>query len=114
MTISSGFIKFVIQKSDGVSDQQNEIESSIAPPKPGGSDYIFKYQRFIFASRIRPESRVAFFDFTTNKIMEKTQDKEKYMTPEVAVFEIKPEGLVCTSGMNNPSGYPGSPDPFGF
>ena len=46
--------------------------------------------------------------------MEKTQDKEKYMTPEVAVFEIKPEGLVCTSGMNNPSGYPGSPDPFGF
>ena len=46
--------------------------------------------------------------------MEKKQDKEIYMTPEVVVFEIKPEGIVCASGLKSPSDYPGSPDPFIF
>ena len=42
------------------------------------------------------------------------KEKERYSAPEVAVLEMENEGVICASGLNNPSDYPGGVDPFNF
>ena len=41
-------------------------------------------------------------------------NKERYEAPEVETVEIKAEGMVCASGLSNPTDYPGTMDPFNF
>lgn len=38
--------------------------------------------------------------------MEIKNDKEKYLSPEVAVVEVKQEGVICASGGEYPE-WPG-------
>lgn len=40
--------------------------------------------------------------------------KELYEPPTTDVLEVKNEGIICASGLGNPTDYPGAPDPFGF
>ena len=41
-------------------------------------------------------------------------EKETYEAPQVEILEVKSEGIICASGLNNPANYPGGGDPFGF
>ena len=47
-----------------------------------------------------------------------TKNKELYDAPSMLVFEVKTEGVICTSGLNgqlgDPADYPEMPDPFAF
>jgi hypothetical protein len=38
--------------------------------------------------------------------------KELYEPPTTDVLEVKYEGIICASGLNDPSNYPGGGDPF--
>lgn len=40
--------------------------------------------------------------------------KELYEPPTTDVLEVKNEGIICASGLGDPTDYPGVPDPFGF
>ena len=43
-----------------------------------------------------------------------TEHKDLYDAPSTQVFEVKIEGVICQSGLENPTDYlPGS-DPFSF
>ncbi|MBP5335998.1 MAG: hypothetical protein J6Y63_00610 [Bacteroidales bacterium] len=42
------------------------------------------------------------------------QHKEPYEAPAILVVEVKTEGIICASGLNNPSDYPSGGDPFHF
>ena len=50
--------------------------------------------------------------------MEIKKHKELYDAPSTQVFEVKTEGVICTSGLNgqlgDPADYPEMPDPFAF
>ena len=39
--------------------------------------------------------------------------KEMYLSPEVDIFEVKTEGVICVS-LTDPDDYTPAPDPFGF
>ena len=39
--------------------------------------------------------------------------KEFYLSPEVHIFEVKTEGVICVS-LTDPDDYIPAPDPFGF
>jgi hypothetical protein len=43
-----------------------------------------------------------------------TKQKEFYEPPTTEVLEVKQEGIICASGLNNPTDYPGNGDPFNF
>ena len=39
--------------------------------------------------------------------------KELYLSPEVKIFEVKQEGVICDSGrLNSPNNYDDGGDPF--
>ena len=38
--------------------------------------------------------------------MEIKNEKEKYLSPEVTVVEVKQEGVICASGGKFPQWYP--------
>ena len=41
--------------------------------------------------------------------------KELYLSPEVKIFEVKQEGVICDSGrLNSPDNYNNGGDPFAF
>jgi hypothetical protein len=40
--------------------------------------------------------------------------KDLYEAPSITVVEVKQEGVICASGLNDPSDYPGGLDPFVF
>ena len=40
--------------------------------------------------------------------------KVVYEAPSVRVFEFKIEGVICQSGLTNPTDYPNGGDPFVF
>ena len=40
--------------------------------------------------------------------------KELYLSPEVKTFEVKIEGVICQSGLNDPTDYIPGDDPFQF
>ena len=40
------------------------------------------------------------------------EDKLIYEAPTSSVFEVKVEGVICTSGLDNPNDYPGGGNPF--
>ena len=46
--------------------------------------------------------------------MEIKKNKELYDAPSTRVMELKFEGIICQSGLNDPTDYPGAPDPFVF
>lgn len=46
--------------------------------------------------------------------MIEVKHKELYEAPTADILEVKNEGIICTSGLGNPTDYPGSGDPFGF
>lgn len=43
----------------------------------------------------------------------KPNKKELYLSPEVDIFEVKTEGVICVS-LTDPDDYTSTPDPFGF
>ncbi|MBR0254714.1 MAG: hypothetical protein IJQ69_02210 [Bacteroidales bacterium] len=40
--------------------------------------------------------------------------KTTYAPPASEVLELKTQGIICASGLGDPTDYPGVPDPFGF
>ena len=40
--------------------------------------------------------------------------KKLYLSPEVKTFEVKIEGIICQSGLNDPTDYTPGGDPFAF
>lgn len=46
--------------------------------------------------------------------MEIKKNKELYDAPSMLVFEVKTEGVICTSGLDDPNDYNNGGDPFGF
>ena len=45
--------------------------------------------------------------------MDMKQEKQYYISPEVDIFEVKTEGVICGS-LTDPDDYNNAPDPFGF
>ena len=45
--------------------------------------------------------------------MHMKQEKQYYRSPEVDIFEVKTEGVICGS-LTDPDDYNNAPDPFGF
>ena len=43
-----------------------------------------------------------------------TKHKELYKSPQVAVLELMEEGVICTSGLDDPNDYNNGGDPFAF
>lgn len=41
-----------------------------------------------------------------------TNKKEMYLSPETVVFEVKIEGVICQSGLDDPTDYIPGEDPF--
>lgn len=46
--------------------------------------------------------------------MEIKKNKELYDAPSTRVFEVKIEGVICHSGLNDPTDYIPGDDPFQF
>ncbi len=46
--------------------------------------------------------------------MEIKKNKELYEAPSTRVFEVKIEGVICQSGLNDPTDYIPGDDPFQF
>ena len=42
------------------------------------------------------------------------KNKELYKAPSMQIFEVKTEGVICASGLNDPSDYGSGDDPFNF
>ena len=47
-------------------------------------------------------------------LMKIKKNKELYEAPSTLVYEVKIEGVICQSGLNNPDNYGGGDDPFKF
>ncbi len=43
-----------------------------------------------------------------------TKHNELYEAPAIEVVELKYEGVICASGLDDPTDYLDAPDPFGF
>ena len=46
--------------------------------------------------------------------MEIKKHKELYDAPSMLVFEVKINGVICQSGLENPTDYLPDEDPFNF
>ena len=46
--------------------------------------------------------------------MEIKKNKELYEAPSTRVMELKFEGIICQSGLNDPTDYIPGNDPFAF
>ena len=46
--------------------------------------------------------------------MEIKKNKELYEVPSIMIFEVKQEGVICASGLNDPTDYIPGDDPFDF
>lgn len=49
-----------------------------------------------------------------HKLMEIENNKDLYEAPSTRVMELKIEGIICSSGLNDPTDYSNGSGPFSF